>query len=281
MFDLARGSPAASAFLDRCGMEPDPATMFDNRVAQPLVVAATLAMWAALRDRIPAPSLVAGYSIGEVSAYAVAGALDPEATVALAAHRARLMDDAARAAPGQAMAAISAVSLERAAAIARQAGFDIAIVTGEDTCIAGGREDSLARIEAAVHDAGGRVQRLPVRIASHTPLMAAAVPAFAAALEAIPFNSPACPVLAGIDASRVRDKDAAVRTLSLQLAQAIQWSACMDAAAEAGVTVALELGPGAALSRMLQARHPGIACRSASEFRSIDGIVAWVDRQFD
>jgi [acyl-carrier-protein] S-malonyltransferase len=179
------------------------------------------------------------------------------------------------------MAAISAVSLERAAAIARQAGFDIAIVTGEDTCIAGGREDTLTRLEAAVHDAGGRVQRLPVRVASHTPLMAAAVPAFAAALETISFNSPACPVLAGIDASRVRDKVAAVSTLSLQLAQAIQWSACMDAAAEAGVTVALELGPGAALSRMLQARHPGIACRSASEFRSIDGIVAWVDRQFD
>jgi [acyl-carrier-protein] S-malonyltransferase len=72
-----------------------------------------------------------------------------------------------------------------------------------------------------------------------------------------------------------------VRTLSLQLAQAIQWSACMDAAAEAGVTVALELGPGAALSRMLQARHPQIACRSVSDFRTVEGILAWLDRQLD
>jgi [acyl-carrier-protein] S-malonyltransferase len=53
----------------------------------------------------------------------------------------------------------------------------------------------------------------------------------------------------------------------------------MDAAAESGVTVALELGPGAALSRMLRTRHPDIACRSVSEFRSLDGIVGWLERQ--
>jgi [acyl-carrier-protein] S-malonyltransferase len=55
----------------------------------------------------------------------------------------------------------------------------------------------------------------------------------------------------------------------------------MDAAAEAGITVALELGPGAALSRMMQARHPQIACRSVADFRSLDGIVAWLGRHLD
>jgi [acyl-carrier-protein] S-malonyltransferase len=53
----------------------------------------------------------------------------------------------------------------------------------------------------------------------------------------------------------------------------------MDACAEAGITVALELGPGAALSRMLQARHPGIACRSVADFRSLEGIRGWLRRQ--
>jgi [acyl-carrier-protein] S-malonyltransferase len=55
----------------------------------------------------------------------------------------------------------------------------------------------------------------------------------------------------------------------------------MDATAEAGMTVALELGPGAALARMLQARHPQIACRSVADFRTLDGIVAWLGRHFD
>jgi [acyl-carrier-protein] S-malonyltransferase len=53
----------------------------------------------------------------------------------------------------------------------------------------------------------------------------------------------------------------------------------MDAAAEAGITVALELGPGAALSRMLRAVRADIACRSVAEFRSLEGITSWLAGQ--
>jgi [acyl-carrier-protein] S-malonyltransferase len=104
---------------------------------------------------------------------------------------------------------------------------------------------------------------------------------FAQALAAASFHEPACPVLSGIGADAVTSKARAVETLSRQLSETIVWSDCMDAAAEAGITVALELGPGAALARMLQARHPQIACRSVADFRSLDGIVAWVARQTD
>jgi [acyl-carrier-protein] S-malonyltransferase len=281
MFDLARTDPGAACFLDRCKLVPDHATMFENRMAQPLVVAASLAMWEALRDRVPAPALVAGYSIGELSAYAVAGAIEPCAAVALADSRAGLMDEEARLHPGQAMVALSALPLERAHCLAGQSGFEIAIVTGEDSCIAGGLASKVESLSLAVVGAGGRLQQLPVAVASHTSLMSGAVAPFAAALEAADFAGFHTPVLAGIDATRVTTKETAVATLSRQLAQPIQWSACMDAAAEAGITLALELGPGAALSRMLQARHPHIACRSVSEFRSIAGVNAWIERQFD
>ncbi|MEB0233328.1 malonyl CoA-ACP transacylase, partial [Undibacterium sp. 10I3] len=66
--------------------------------------------------------------------------------------------------------------------------------------------------------------------------------------------------------------------LMRQLTQPIDWTACMDACVEQGITVVLELGPGAALSRMLRVRHPEIACRSVSEFRSLAGIRQWLDR---
>jgi [acyl-carrier-protein] S-malonyltransferase len=279
MFDLAHSDPAGASLLERCGVALDPVTMFENRMAQPLVVAASLAMWEALRERIPTPSLVAGYSIGELSAHAVAGAIAPVDAVALAARRAALMDEAAQLNPGQAMVAISALPLAQAHHVAEQAGFELAILTGEDSCVAGGLAAGLDQLDIAVHDAGGRLQRLPVAIASHTGLMASAVEPFAAVLDTVDFAKPRSVVLAGIDASRVSERTGAVATLSRQLAQTIQWSACMDAAAEAGVTLALELGPGAALSRMLRSRHPDIACRSTSEFRSIAGILAWVERQ--
>lgn len=277
MFDVARTDATAAALLDAAGLSAmDPATMFDNRMAQPAIVGATLAMWEALRRRISAPSLVAGYSVGELSAYGVAGALDPLDAVRLATTRAGLMN-AAISVP-QALVAISAISVERARTLVAADGFDIAIITGHDTCIAGGLEATLAPLEQAVVSGGGRLQRLPVGIASHTLLMAPAVAQFAEALERAQFHQQSCPVLSGIGAEAISGKARAVDTLSRQLSETIRWSDCMDAAAEAGITVALELGPGAALARMLQARHPQIACRSVADFRSLDGIVGWLER---
>lgn len=281
MFDLARTHPRAREFLDHCLDAFDPEAMFENRVAQPAIVAASLAMWEALRGRVPAPALAAGYSIGELAAYGVAGALSPEDGVALAATRAALMDQAALTHPGQVMAAIGALPLERARDMVQAAGFDIAIVTGEDSCIAGGLAEHLPTLESAVLAFGGRLQKLPVAVASHTSLMNDAVAPFAAALTAARFAMPRCPVLSGIAASRINTKEQAVDHLSRQLAKTIEWSGCMDAAVEAGITVALELGPGSALARMFQSRHPEVACRSAADFRSIDGVVAWLDRHFD
>jgi len=228
---------------------------------------------------LPAPALVAGYSIGELAAWGVAGALAPQDALALARVRAGAMDAAAQAGPTQVLAAISGLAVERVAALAAQHGFEVAIVNGYDACIAGGLERALDMFTAAVAHESGKLQRLPVAVASHTSLMAPAVGEVEAALAAAAFYAPACPVLSGVAAVTLSSKGEAVRDLSRQLVQTIRWSDCMDAAVEAGIGVALELGPGAALARMMQARHPQVACRSVADFRSIDGIVAWVERQ--
>jgi [acyl-carrier-protein] S-malonyltransferase len=271
MFDLARLDPGARAFLDGCALPATPDALFDNRMAQPAIVCATLAMWQALQARLPAPKLVAGYSIGELAAYGVAGALDN--AVALAKARAALMDAAASGQP-QGIAAVSGVDVAQVRNI-----IDVAIVTGADSCIAGGLEAQLAALPARLPTA--RVQRLPVGVAAHTALMAGAVAPFAQLLEGATFAPWRCPVLAGVDAMRVVRPEIAIDRLARQLASTIDWAACMDAASEAGITVALELGPGAALSRMLRERHPHIACRSVADFHTLDGIASWVTRELD
>ena len=291
MFDLARTSAGAASMLDALsaalpdilpGLGPgqlDTGRLFANRSAQPLIVAATLAMWEAIRDAAPPPALLAGYSIGELSAYGLAGALSPKAAVRLAAERASLMDGCLAAHPGQALLAISGLPLQRLAAPLHTAAFHLSIETGDDSCIAGGPAAGLPQLEQVLADAGARCRRLPVEVASHTPFMAPAVAPFAAALRRTAFAPMAAPVLAGISATAVFDHERAVEQLSRQLAEPIRWSACMDACAEAGITVALELGPGGALSRMLHARHPQISCRSVADFRTLDGVRGWLDRQ--
>jgi [acyl-carrier-protein] S-malonyltransferase len=163
------------------------------------------------------------------------------------------------------------------ASVLAQHGMAVAIVTGEESCIAGGLAAQVAPVSAVLAAAGAHVTPLPVEVASHTRLMAGAVTPFAHALHTM--GAPMLPVLAGVDAARVATREQAIGTLARQLAEPIIWDQCMDACAEAGITVALELGPGAALARMLQARHPAIACRSVAEFRSVDGIRRWLERQ--
>lgn len=279
MFDLARSSAPAAALLDRLSL-PSAAQQdsYANRHAQPLIVAATLAMWTALREHAPAPALIAGYSIGELAAYGVAGAYPAETAVALAAQRARMMDSAADAMPAQTLLAISGMALRRVLPLLPQHSYAIAIETGEDSCIAGGPASARDALEQAVMALGGRSSRLPVAVASHTHWMQSAVAPFAALLERTPFLPMQAPVLSGIGAINVRDQHTAIAHQSRQLAETIHWSACMDAAAEAGISDALELGPGSALSRMLQQRHPHIRTRSVADFRTLDGILDWLAR---
>jgi [acyl-carrier-protein] S-malonyltransferase len=251
--------------------------MFDNRCAQPLVVAATLRAWTMLAGLLPSPALVTGYSVGEISAYAVAGVLPLDHAVAIASRRAVIMSEVAANSGEQGMAAVSGVAPHVALDLVVQAGCEPAIDT-PGALIVGGLRDQLARLEALAAQGGASYKPLPINIASHTGLLAAAVDPLRSLLQAHA-GSPARPLLAGVTAASVHDGAQAAELLALQTANTIRWTDCLDAIAEARIDVALELGPGNALTRMLRERHPEIACRSVADFRSVKGIVTWVEQQ--
>jgi [acyl-carrier-protein] S-malonyltransferase len=179
------------------------------------------------------------------------------------------------------MVALSAMPDGSVDELLRRFGYFAAIVTGEDSLVAGGPAGQRELLADAAVAAGGRATVLPVEVASHTPLLQGAVAPFQGLLQRQRWSAPAFPVLSGITAEPVEDASKAIAHLARQIAEPIRWKECMDACVEAGVTVALELGPGAALARMLQGRHPHIACRSVADFRSLDGIVTWLGRHFD
>ncbi len=278
---MAAADPAAARLLAHAPL-PD-GSLFDNKVAQPAVVASTLAMWEALRPRLAAlplqPFLVAGYSVGELAAYGVAGAFTPADAIALAHRRAALMNQAGTGEQG--LASVSGIVIKQLAGLAAAVRCEIAIVNGADSAVVGGPAAQLPALRALAEAQGARVQILPVAVAAHTSLLRDAVVPFAQALASTPFALLACPVLAGVDGSCVLDRSGAIDALSRQLGETIHWAACMDAAVESGVTVALELGPGGALAKMMQGRHPALSCRSVAEFRSLEGVVGWISRQLD
>lgn len=289
MLDILAGNPDAERVLERAGrvlgtpiadcLAGPPESLFANALAQPLICAAELATWAALRTGMPAPRVFAGYSVGEVAAHGCAGALDVESVVALARDRALAMD-AACSEPCR-MSAVRDLPVASVETLARLHGVEVAIVNFEDRVVVAGRAAAVDGFEAAARGRGAKTTPLPVSVASHTSLMRPAAETVRRWLEESDLKAPETQVLAGVDGGPVFSRSRAVETLAIQTAQTIRWDKCLEGLKEAGCTVLLELGPGSDLSRMARDASPRVAARSVSEFRSLDGVRTWVTRELD
>ena len=285
MLDRVLGHPQACSILDAAtealGDDPrrwlrEEVDLFANAVAQPLICTTQLATWALLAGALPSPIAFAGYSVGELSCYGLAGALDARALTRLASARARLMDQAAAAEPGGLIAirGLTRTGVDRCCAGERAW---IAIANGADAFVVGGTHAALAAVERRARAEGGQVTPLPVGIASHTPLLETASALFRAELSTVLSRAPSPPVVAGIDARLVTSVADAIETLSMQLSRTVEWTQCIDVLYERGCRVFLELPPGHALARIVHARHDDVEARGVDEFRDLGAIVRWIE----
>ena len=290
MFRLVGTVPAAASVFEAAapllgGIDPrrfvqeaEEAALFANHAGQVLCCAQALAAWAMLEGSRPSGIVLAGYSVGELAAWGCAGLLDPAQTLRLAAARAAAMDRAAPAGAG--LAAIVGLRRDALDPLLRTHDLAVAIVNGDDSFVIGGAGEALdACLVEARRQGAAKAGRLRVAIPSHTPLLEPAAAAFATVLdrETLHAQGAAIRLLRGIDAETVRDPRAGLRKLALQVAQTIDWAACLQACREAGATRFLELGPGSALARMA-ATDPSAASRAVEQFGTADGVRAWLNR---
>ncbi len=258
--------------------------LFANHSAQPLVCLSTLAWWHALRPFVPPPDLVLGYSVGEIAAHACSGVFSVRETLDLARLRAELMDVAARENPGG-MLALRGLRWSRLEPLIELHGLEVAIAAGIDHFVVGGRRDGLDALRiSALTSGASSANFLPVAVAAHTSLMEPARTPFHRAVWSCVYgkeewDDEAPLVLAGIDASAVQNRAALVHTLSEQLVQTVEWVACLEAAAERGARVFLEIGPGDTLSKTVREWDSDANVRSVEEFHSVEAVAEWVNRQ--
>jgi [acyl-carrier-protein] S-malonyltransferase len=290
MFDLVGNAPeAAPAFaaarrvLDgrdprdlvrRAGDE----ALHANRVAQILCCTQALAIWAVLGPALPRPITAAGYSAGELAAWGVAGVIAAETILDLTARRAALMDEASRAASG--LGAVLGLPRAEIDVICRAHDLHIAIINGPLHVLLGGAVADLALALAEAEQRGAtRVVRLPVSVASHTPLLRDASQQFEELLHQRVTGTrlpSGLRLISSVDGAPVRRLEDGLRKLALQIRQTVDWAACMDACRSARPQRVLELGPGDALARMAGEALPDVAVRSVTAFRSLDGIRHWL-----
>lgn len=254
----------------------DAAWMATNAVAQPLLTGVCLAACQTLAAQLPAPAVVAGYSVGELAAFSAAGVFDAATALALAAARAQAMDDSVA---GQ-HTGLLVLQGPGALALAEAApALSIAIRISAERVIVGGTATALDDHAGRWAAAGLRCTRLPIAIASHTPAMAPAVAAFAQRLAVTDLRPARMPVVCNFDAEALRHPAQLATALAGQIGRTVRWDDCMDAVAERQVRCVLEVGPGSALAAMWRERHPHLPVRSVDEFASADGVAGWVRAQ--
>lgn len=245
---LAAWSDIAGLDLTRLGTTAEADEIKDTAITQPLIVAATLLAFEELRSRveIPADAVIAGHSIGEFAAAAMAGVLTAEDAIALAAVRGREMAAACELEP-TGMAALMRGTEE--AILARLAELDLVAANrnGAGQIVAAGSVAALEKL-AAEPPTDTKVITLKVAGAFHTHYMAPAQRALAAHAETLsaPAN-PAFTLLSNRDGAVVADGAEVLARLIDQVTSPVRWDSCMATMAELGVDGVVEFPPAGAL----------------------------------
>jgi [acyl-carrier-protein] S-malonyltransferase len=285
MLDLAAEAPACQPLLAAAAivLERDPldllhwgsdAELHANRASQVLCTARALAVAAAL-EPLP-PVIVAGYSVGEVAAWGVAGLWPAAEILRLVARRAELMDDAGG--PDGGLGFVRGLERTAVERLVARFGCAIAIINPEQVFVIGGMRSNVAACCAqAVLEGAVSARPLAVNVASHTNQLEAAVGPFEAALRTLGDGRPLSGrrLMGASDAALISSAAQGSAGLARQLATAIDWEATLQAIVERGATRLLELGPGNALAEMARAPFPHLDIRAVDDFRTLDGLRAW------
>jgi len=223
--------------------------------AQPALVVVSYACLQAIREAshsLPLPAFVAGHSLGEYTALAVAEVLDFATTVYLARERGRLMHEAGVARPGG-MAAIIGFDEALLAEVCRQANTRIANINCPGQLVISGARENLTQAVDLVRAKGAyRTIPLQVSAAFHTPLMQSAVDGMTEIITGISFNEPAIPIIANTTAQPLTTAESVKAELLRQLCNCVQWQRSIEYMVDEGVSTFIEIGPGKVLTGLIK-----------------------------
>jgi [acyl-carrier-protein] S-malonyltransferase len=254
----------AGADLLSLGTTGDAEAIKDTAVTQPLVVAMSLFVareLGALPDPVastpPARKdvVIAGHSVGELTAAALAGVLSVEAAIALTAVRGRAMAAACAQTP-TGMAAVLGGDPDEVSTVLAKHGLTPANMNGGGQVVAAGALDALDALKSDP-PAKARIMPLSVAGAFHTEYMAPARDELAGLVGGLTPADPSRLLLSNADGSAVDTGAEALSRLVSQVTSPVRFDACLATMRELGVTAVLELPPAGALAGLAKREWKG------------------------
>jgi [acyl-carrier-protein] S-malonyltransferase len=267
-----RGSEASGLDLERLCFHAEAEELVDTAVQQPALVATSLAMLAAIRDRGIEPDYVVGHSVGEFAALAAAGSITIEDALALVRERGIAMAEAAAQHPGS-MAAILGLEDEVVETLCRQilgvwpANYNCPrqiVVSGENLAV----EEC---IERAQEEGARRAVKLKVSGAFHSPLVARAADRLRPAIEKVRFQEPVAPFMSTVTA-RLESAQRMAPLLVDQLTAPVRFTQAASELMREGVKTFVEVGPGNVLSGLVRRIDRGVKAVSVNNLSQLDKL---------
>ncbi len=265
-------------------MAEGPAEILEDTInAQPAILTTSIAMLAALRERLDAskswrePDMLAGHSLGEFSALVAAGSLDFPTALHLVRERGRLMKQAGDHHPGG-MAAILGLDDAAIDQVCAEASVYGVIVPANRNCpgqiVISGEIEALERAMELAKSAGAkRAARLGVSIASHSPLMKEANAVFYALVEEADLRDPQIPVVGNVTASPLTTRAGILEELHLQMEHPVDWTGTVTRMTDDGITTFVEVGPGNVLSSLIKRINREATISTAADYQSLSTTI--------
>jgi [acyl-carrier-protein] S-malonyltransferase len=234
----------------------DPFARVDDgtQFAQPAIFCASLAGWTAMGS--PLGDAMAGHSLGELSALVAAGCLSEPDGLKLVTARGRLMQEAGDAAgDGGMIALLGPGAADQAEELAAAHGLTVANDNCPTQVVLSGARSALPAAAEAAGQLGLRAMQVPVTGAFHSPMMAAAVPGFTAALQDVELREPRVSVFSAVTAQPFDDVRA---RLVEALTTPVRWRETMLELERWGAERFIEVGPGRVLTGLAKRTVSGI-----------------------
>lgn len=270
---IDRWSQISGLNLARLGTVATAEEITDTAITQPLVVAATLLAHSLLAERgLPAAAdtVIAGHSVGEIAAYAMAGVISEDDAIKLAGVRGAEMAKAC-AAESTGMSAV--LGGDENEVLARLEALDLipANRNAAGQIVAAG---AVAALEKLAEDppANARVRQLATAGAFHTHYMASAQDGYAAAAAEVAAHDPATTLLSNFDGQPLSSAADAMEKLVAQLTRPVRWDLCNNTIRAFNITAIIEFPPAGALTGIAKRELRGVATHAVKTPADLNGL---------
>ena len=245
---------------------------------QPAILTTSIALFRVLEERGIRPDFVAGHSLGEYSALVAAGSVKLGDAAALVRRRGRYMQEAVPVGVG-AMAALLGLDLPAVQSVCEKAAegqvVSPANLNSPGQIVVAGNREAVERAVAIAKDAGAkRAILLQVSAPFHCALMMPAEERLSADLEKSSFGDLRCPLVTNVDAQLIRTGVEARSALKRQVSRPVRWEETIQRLLDEGARTFVEVGPGKVLLGLIRSIDKSVTMLNAEDEKSVENVLS-------